>query len=306
MSFCKRVRGLLFLTMLFLSGMAPALEVKVMNYNIRYGSADDGANSWTNRSALLIAQLKEQAPQVMGMQEALRFQIDEIRKALPYYGEVGIGRDGGEEGEYSCILYDTRRFTLTDSGTFWLSETPEKRSQDWDSACVRICTWALLKDKETGEAFYHFNTHLDYRSAKARLNGVHLIAKRIAERKTNAPFVLTGDFNAAENSPPVKWLKGEAEEQPPVVMVDTFRVLHPDEKTVGTFNRFKGDKSGAKIDYILTSEETTVLDAGIDFSMPDGRCISDHYPVTATIRFKTVAPPFTSTKRCSSISLPAA
>ncbi|MBN2685979.1 MAG: endonuclease/exonuclease/phosphatase family protein [Pontiellaceae bacterium] len=293
MSLCKRLLGVLFVAMLFLSGTANALEVKVMNYNIRYGSADDGDNSWTNRSSWLIAQLKEQAPQVIGMQEALRFQLDEIRAALPYYGEVGIGRDGGEKGEYSCILYDTRRFSVTHSGTFWLSETPEKRSQDWDSACVRICTWALLKDKETGETFYHFNTHLDHQSAAARLNGVRLIAQRIAERKADAPFVLTGDFNAAENSPPLKWLKGKVEDQPPVVLVDTFRVLHPDAKTVGTFNRFRGDNSGAKIDYILTEPTTKVLDAEIDFSMPEGRCISDHYPVTATIRFETEAPPLT-------------
>ncbi len=122
---------------------------------------------------------------------------------------------------------------------------------------------------------------------------MRLIALRISERKADAPFVLTGDFNAAESSPPVKWLKGEAEDQLLVIMVDTFRVLHPDEKTVGTFNRFKGDKSGAKIDYILTAPETKVLEAEIDFSMPEGRCISDHYPVTATIRFKTEAPPLT-------------
>jgi endonuclease/exonuclease/phosphatase family metal-dependent hydrolase len=159
--------GILCAALFFAACSVYALDVKVMNYNIRYGTADDGDNSWTNRSEFLVAQLREQKPQVIGMQEALRFQIDEIRKALPYYDEVGIGRDGGEKGEYSCILYDTRHFALTDSGTFWLSETPGKRSQDWDSACVRICTWALLEDKETGEAFYHFNTHLDHQSNSA-------------------------------------------------------------------------------------------------------------------------------------------
>ena len=256
---------------------ATALEVKVMTYNIRYGTAGDGANDWNSRRELLIGQLSQSGAGTVGLQEALRFQIDEIRKALPQYGEIGIGREGGSKGEYSCILYDTRRFEVKDSGTFWLSETPEKCSKGWGAACLRICTWALLADKQTGETFYHFNTHLDHQSAEARLNGVRLIAQQIAARKAKAPYVLTGDFNAAENSPPLSFLKE--------TKVDTYRILHPDATEVGTFNGFNGNKSGAKIDYILTAPETTVLAASIDFSMPDGQCISDHFPVTATLRF---------------------
>lgn len=264
-----------------------ALEVKVMTYNIRYGSADDGANAWIFRRKLMIDQIRRQAPGTLGLQEALRFQIDDLRKGLPQYGEVGIGRDGGTKGEYSCILYDTRKYKVLDSGTFWLSNTPEKISRDWNSGCRRICTWALLADKKTGQTFYHYNTHLDNASAEARLKGVQLIAKRIAAGKTGVPFVLTGDFNSTENSPPLKYLKGESDHsKSPVVMVDSFRVLHPKAQEVGTFNGFKGNKSGAKIDYILVAPKTKVLAASIDYSMPDGRCISDHFPVTASLRFE--------------------
>ncbi len=266
-----------------------ALDVKVMTYNIRYGSADDGVNAWSNRCALLIDQLSAYEADSIGLQEALRFQIDEIRRALPEYGEVGIGREGGARGEYSCILYNTNRLEVLDSGTFWLSETPEKRSQDWDAACLRICTWALLADVETGASYYHYNTHLDHRSAKARLNSVRLIAKRVAARDRTVPFVLTGDFNSPEDSRALQYLRGEACDSVTawtrVPMVDTYRVLHPLETQVGTFNRFEGDSRGPKIDYIMTAPETRVLAANIDFSMPDDRCISDHYPVTANLRF---------------------
>ena len=265
---------------------AQAQDVRVMSYNIRYGTADDGDNSWSNRRELMIDQLRQQSPGVLGLQEALRFQIDEIRSALPQYGEVGIGRDGETAGEYSCILYDEREYDLLESGTFWLSDTPEKRSQDWGSACVRICTWARLEDRETGMTFYHYNTHLDHQSAEARLNGVRLITKRIAERKPGAPFVLTGDFNAAENSPPLQYLKGENDgAKTPVPMVDTFRGLHSNAEEVGTFNSFRGEKSGAKIDYIMVAPGTKVLAADIDFFQPEGRCVSDHFAVTASIRF---------------------
>ena len=262
------------------AGASSALTVNVMTYNIRYGTADDGENAWPNRRELLMEQLREGAADTIGLQEALRFQIDEIRAALPQYGEVGIGRDGGIKGEYSCILYNTNRFEVIESGTFWLSETPETRSQDWGSACVRICTWALLADRESGAPFYHFNTHFDHQSTEARLKGMQLIIERIAGRDPSAPFVLTGDFNAGEDSPPLLTAKNG-----PLPMVDTFRVLHPRQTQVGTFNRFSGDAGGAKIDYILTTPDVKVRAAEIDQSMPDGRCISDHFPVTAVLRF---------------------
>lgn len=269
---------------------AQALDVDVMSYNIRYGTAGDGANDWNSRRELLVEQLRRHNADTIGLQEALRFQIDEIRDALPQYGEIGIGREGGEKGEYSCILYNRQKLDVLDSGTFWLSETPGKKSQDWGAACIRICTWALLADKKTGESFYHYNAHLDHRSAEARLKSVRLIAHRIADGIPIVPFVLTGDFNASEKSSPLNYLKGNGDDskggQTPVAMVDTFRVLHPHDTEVGTFNRFKGDKSGAKIDYIMVVPETEVLEAGIDFSMSDGRCISDHFPVTATLRLK--------------------
>lgn len=283
-------RLFVLVTALFLwAGGAQALEVDVMSYNIRYGTAGDGDNAWAKRSKLLIEQIKSQEPQVIGLQEALRFQLDEIREALPHYGEIGIGRDGGEQGEYSCILYDTRVFEVVKSGTFWLSETPQKCSKGWDAACVRICTWALFEDKESGDRFYHYNTHLDHQSAEARINGASLITKRIAAGDQTLPFVLTGDFNAGEQSHPLRYLKGEACDLNTawtrVPMIDTFRVLHPLETKIGTFNRFKGDTSGAKLDYILTPKTTQVRAAEIDYSMPEGRCISDHFPVTATLRF---------------------
>ena len=272
-----------------LLGQAVALDVKVMSYNIRYGTAPDGENAWTNRSALLIDQLRQYDADTIGLQEALRFQIDEIRAALPQYDEVGVGREGGTNGEYSCILYDTNRFTKADAGTFWLSSTPGQVSQDWDAACIRICTWALLVEKESGDVFYHYNTHLDHRSETARLNGVYLIAERIHAGDRTVPFVLTGDFNAAEESPPLRYLKGETcdydSARTRVPMVDSFRVLHPLEQNVGTGNGFRQGSGGAKIDYIMTAPESKVLAAGIDFSMPGGRYISDHFPVTATLRF---------------------
>lgn len=262
-------------------------ELTVMSFNIRNGRANDGDNHWDRRKPLVCGVIREHSPDLVGIQEAFRFQLDEIVENLPEYDEIGEGRGGGTEDEYSAILYRADRFTVDQSGTFWLSETPEVVSKHWNHFHYRICTWARLIDKPTGKAFYIFNTHFDHRSQLARINSAKLIAKRIAEREHKDPVILTGDFNAGEDNPAIGYLKGDTQDQPkpPVTMTDTFRVLYPDATVVGTGNGgFTGKRDGAKIDYILITPDIQTLDASIDQEPRDGRYPSDHYPVTARIR----------------------
>lgn len=271
---------LLFAGCLASSGEADGpLEVNVMSFNIRYGSANDGGNHWNKRKNLVFDVLRDQAPDVVGVQEALRFQLDEIGVRFPEYGEVGVGRDGGMKGEYSAILYRKDRFEVDGSGTFWLSDTPTISSKHWGNACVRICSWARLVDIESKQAFYVFNTHLDHRSQPSREKSVRLIMEKIQQRSDPDPFVLTGDFNADESNPAITYLKD-------LGLVDTFRTLHPDAAEVGTFNAFKGKADGGKIDFIFVRSNTRTLKASIVRDHHDGRYPSDHFPVTARIRFE--------------------
>jgi len=271
------------------------LEVSLMSFNIRYGTADDGPNHWDKRKELVFDVLRKHSPDVVGLQEALGFQIDEICKALPQYAMIGVGRDDGKtKGEYSAILYRRERFEVEQGGTFWLSDTPEvPGSITWGNACTRICTWARFVERKTGRAFYHYNLHLDHISQPSREKSVVLLAERILNRKHPEPFVVTGDFNAGENNPAILFLKGKAtvpgkdnaNVENPIPTVDTFRVLHPDANDVGTFNGFKGDKTGEKIDFILTTSEVQALDAQIIRDNVDSRYPSDHFPVTGRLRF---------------------
>jgi endonuclease/exonuclease/phosphatase family metal-dependent hydrolase len=269
---------------------AETLEVQVMTFNVRYGSADDGPDRWENRKDLLFETIKKYAPDVVGTQEALRFQLDQIEQALPQYAEVGAAREGGTQGEYSAILYAKDRFRPEASGTFWLSGTPETVSNDWGGACIRICTWARLVEIKSGLAFYHFNTHLDHISQPAREKGIRLICQRIAGRPHPDPFVLTGDFNAGEDNPAVLYLKGRSKDDrgaaAPVTMVDTYRVLHPDDPNVGTFHSFKGTTDRSKIDFVLAPAAAQVLEAAILHDHRDSRYPSDHFPVSARLRFE--------------------
>ncbi len=273
----------------------------VMTYNIRYGTANDGQDSWANRKEMACDVLRRHNPDIVGLQEALRFQIDDIRAALPQYAEIGGGRDDGKtKGEYSAILYCKDRLDLDDSGTFWLSDTPEiPGSITWDNACTRICTWGRFLRKDTGRAFYLFNTHLDHVSQYSRDRSAVLLAQRIRDRKHADPVLVTGDFNAGEDNPVVRYFKGEQElpatnsdlAKNPVVLVDTFRVLHPDAKEAGTFHGFKGGTTGNKIDYILAQPDTKVLRTEILRDNKDNRYPSDHFPVIAVVQLTRTASP---------------
>lgn len=284
-------------------------EVGVLTFNIRYANRADGENAWAKRKGWVCEILSDERLGIIGVQEALRPQLDDIRAACPKLGEVGVGReDGKEKGEYAAILYHTDQWSVEKSGTFWLSEKPEEPgSKSWKTACTRVCTWALLKETapregKTARVVWVFNTHLDHESAEARANGVRLIARRIAdlageERKRGVPVIVTGDFNAGEQDAATRWLTAPPEaaagaETPPIGKLnDTYRTVHAANRTegkaaepVGTFNGFDVKKTGGeKIDYVLASPGVKVTDAWIDRRTRGGRAPSDHWPVGAVL-----------------------
>lgn len=258
-------------------GASAALPVDVMTFNIRNGKAADGENHWSKRRHNVVATIQAGAPHVLGLQEAYAFQVDYLSEQLPQYQVVGVGRDGGKKGEYSCLFVDKKRLEVVRSGTFWLSDKPDVvASKGWDAALPRICTWAVLRERKGGPEFLVMNSHYDHRGKQARERSAALMHSRLAEFE-GLPAIVTGDLNAGEESAPLKALKGDK-------LRDTFRVLHPDQKTVGTFGGFRGRKDGAKIDYVLCTSEWHVLEASIDRRAFDGRDPSDHFPVLARLR----------------------
>jgi endonuclease/exonuclease/phosphatase family metal-dependent hydrolase len=271
----------LLLSLAFAQAPAPQpAPLTVMSFNIRYGTANDGENHWLKRRAQLFALLREQQADVIGLQEALHGQIEEILQAVPGYGYVGVGRsDGQRAGEYAAILYRTARLQARRSDTFWFSDTPGVvKSTSWGNQIERICTWAYFEDHD-GPAFYLYNVHLDHQSQPSRERSAALLLARVGARDPKAPVVVTGDFNAGEDNPAAVAMRA--------VFRDSFRVLHPDAREVGTFSGFKMDQTGGeKIDFVFVEQGTDVLDAAIVRTARDGRYPSDHFPVTARIRFR--------------------
>lgn len=255
-----------------------------MSFNIRYGTADDGANSWPFRRDLVFEVIRSYRPDLLGVQEALRAQLDELGAAVPGYTELGVGRDDGRTaGEYSAILFRQGRFEPLESGTFWFSDTPDvPGSTSWGNRITRIATWARLRDVTTNTPFVVFNLHLDHESQPSRERSAAMLARLV--RREQEPVVVLGDFNSGETNPAYRLLTDSTAS--PALLRDTFRALHPRDSIVGTFNGFRGDSAGEKIDHILVTRGWRTEDAAILRRSADGRYPSDHFPVTATIRLE--------------------
>jgi endonuclease/exonuclease/phosphatase family metal-dependent hydrolase len=261
--------------------------LSIMSFNIRYGTAKDGDNHWSLRKDMLFDVVRERDADLVGLQEALAFQIDELIAAVPGYAVIGVGRDdAAKAGEFSAILFRRDRFRVADAGTFWFSDTPDvPGSKTWGNNITRICTWARFIDRD-GRGFYHYNLHLDHESQPSRERSAALLRQRIDARAHPAdPVVVTGDFNVGEKNPALSALTAPAATGAAAFLIDTFRVLYPDETVVGTFTGFKfGATAGDKIDYVLVQPGADVLSAEIVRISRNDRYPSDHFPVVARVR----------------------
>lgn len=280
-SACRVQRAAYFAALLLTLACGGSRDVTVMSFNVRYGTAEDGGNAWEHRRGLLLATVAGQDPDLLGVQEALRFQLDALSDALPGHAVIGVGRDDGvSAGEHSALLVRRARFGIDTSGTFWLSDTPDvPGSMSWGNRITRICTWAVLRDRVTGSRLAVFNTHLDHESQSARERGAALIAERIARFGPELPVLVLGDFNAGEDNAALGRLRTAG-------FVDTYRAIDPDPAGDGTFGGFAGDSSGAKIDYILARGDWVVESADILRRRGGTRDPSDHFPVVARLKME--------------------
>ena len=273
----KRYLSLLLAAFLMLPQFCFAQDLKVMSFNVRMSSANDGTNSWALRYPAVGDMLKDQKPDIMGVQEALYEQIYFFDNNFKDYKYVGVGReDGKKEGEFMAIFWNKKTVSLLDWGTYWLSETPDKPSMGWDAACFRTATWALMKDKKTGKKFYFVNTHLDHVGKEARRNGLKLVMDKIAAmNKDGLPLVLTGDFNVTPDDPALVDVDAN--------MKSARKVAEKTDNT-GTFNNW--GKASSVIDYIyFTGFSSCPEYHTVTEKYAERKFVSDHYPITAELNF---------------------
>ncbi len=259
---------------------APA-QVKVMTYNIKFATENDGENSWSKRKDHLTNQIKFYHPDIMGVQEALHGQLDHIKENVADYQYVGAARDDGRtKGEYSAVFYNTTKFDMLEESTFWLSETPNVPSKGWDASYPRVCTWVKLREKESGKDFFVFNTHFDHEGDEAREKSTDLILKKITDiNKGNLPVVLMGDLNLEPETESIRRIAATLNDTKEIAQIVSFG---PE----GTFNGYNfKEPVERRIDYIFTSRNNVeVLKYGVLSDSKDLKYPSDHLPVLVKLR----------------------
>ena len=251
--------------------------IRIMSFNIRYG--DVGSATREDREELVSSTILNGHPDSIGIQEAIPEWMDYLTVALgDEYDYVGVGRDNGvDEGEYAAIFYLKDKYTPVDSGTFWLSETPDVPSLGWGAACYRICTWVILENKETGDTYLHMNTHFDYANDDVINNSAKMM-NEFAMKYADIPVVYTADMNFNEGSSYYNTMMDEG------VLFDTKKTAE-DTMDYLTYHDAKPFlHSGNVIDFIMVNNKFDakvyrVITAGVD-----GEYVSDHFPIYADIK----------------------
>jgi endonuclease/exonuclease/phosphatase family metal-dependent hydrolase len=250
-----------------------------MSYNIRYANPADGKHAWDQRKALVASQIRYYKPDLIGFQEVLKTQLDDLESMLSDYAYVGVGRDDGvEKGEFAPIFFKKDKFLLLDWGTVWLSPSPDVPSLGWDAALPRIFTWVKVKDKKTAEAFYMANAHFDHRGVVAQEKSAELLYTQSLELAGDLPMFLTGDFNFNQKAGGYTYLSQQSR------IADSYKVAQFRHGPEGTFNGFTYEMEGDRIDYIWTDTRWEVLSYAALSELWEGILPSDHIPVLIRVR----------------------
>lgn len=260
--------------------------LNVMTFNIRYDNPEDSLNNWKYRKDIVAKVILDNAPDVLGAQEVLANQFEDMKACLPGYVSLGIGReDGVDKGEHSAVFYRSDRFTRMDYGYFWISETPDVAgSMGWDAACERIATWVILEDNASGRQFFFINTHLDHEGLEARREGVELLLSQCAVLSRGLPVIMAGDFNAVEESDVVARITNPTRPYP-------LRHARPDGASARKYWSFHGFgevplEERVLLDYIFVSGDIEVLRYEILPEKEQGRYISDHCGIMAQLKLR--------------------
>jgi endonuclease/exonuclease/phosphatase family metal-dependent hydrolase len=259
-------------------------ELKVMTFNVRFDNPGDGINAWAHRVPLVEAYMAEVAPDIVGMQENLHHQNEDLLRIMPGYQYVGTGRDDGRQGgEYSPIFFRSDRFELLGHGQFWLSETPEvPGSIGWEAVLPRVVAWAWLSDRKSGLDFYVFNTHFSHVSDLARRKSMKFMSEQIRKIAGDSRVIVTGDFNITKGSELYYDMLAHFYRLNRLQNVELISEA-PVSGAQSTFNAFREDVPPRVIDYIFVDNHFRVRSYQVDHIMHNGVYISDHWPVWTSL-----------------------
>ncbi len=256
---------------------AKTQSVTVMSYNVYIKGS--GEKSPENRTDEVVHNIRKYSPDSFGLQEADEGWMERLPAELSEYAYVGIGRNSDNGGgEASPVFYKKDKYELIDSGTFWLSKTPEKASKAWDAMFKRICTYAILKDKATGFTYAHFNAHFDHMGVIARQESVAVVTKKIAEIAPDIPVVFSGDLNDYEGGDMYKRVLESG-------LKDTKHIAETVSGGSVTYHGYSSlVEKDAPIDFIFVNAFASKVESyTVDSEEVNGIYPSDHHPVISKL-----------------------
>lgn len=273
------MRLFLFSLLMFLNSTLPAQTIKIATYNLRYANTTDIGNLWTERKSAVVDLIQYHQFEIFGVQEAVKLQLEDLKKAMPTFDYYGVGRDDGKSaGEHSSIFYKRDRFDLLDKGDFWLSQTPDKPGFGWDSKFNRICSWVKLKDKKSRKIFFVFNAHYDHQGMVARVESSKLVLEKIKSIAGNRPVVFMGDLNGGRET---AWYLLLADSG---ILKDSYSMVDQPYQLSGTFNGFNTAAVGKDvIDHVFVSHQFKSIRWAVLTDTYFGKYPSDHFPVAVQI-----------------------
>ncbi len=284
-----------------------AQDIRVGSYNIRYANEHDAAkgNGWQQRGPVQIQLINFYNFDVLGTQEVLHTQLQDLLIGLSQYDYIGVGRDDGETaGEYAPIFFKKDRIKCLKSGHFWMSEDTSTPNKGWDAALPRICTWGKFKDLKKKKTFWYFNLHMDHVGVKARQESAKLVLAKIKEMCGDERVILTGDFNVDQTHQSYAILHDSS------ILKDSYEVAQTRYALNGTFNAFNINlKTDSRIDHVFVSPSYTVHRYGVltdtyrstkidtksihegdfpkevSFKESEARLPSDHFPILVDLSY---------------------
>ena len=250
-----------FLCLLCALSLSAAEHMIIGTYNIRNANKGDSinGNGWGQRSPYIAQLVQFHGFDIFGTQEGKYHQLQDLKRMMPGYDYIGVGRDDGKQGgEYSAIFYRTEKFEVLDHGDFWLSTETDHPNKGWDAALPRICSWGKFRDKETGFTFLFFNLHMDHIGVQARAESAKLILKKVKEFPEHLPAILTGDFNVDQNNESYTLLDQSG------IMRDSYQIAEFRYAPNGTTNNFDPNRFvSRRIDHLFLTQEFKVKRYGI-------------------------------------------
>jgi endonuclease/exonuclease/phosphatase family metal-dependent hydrolase len=254
-------------------------KTNIMSFNIRYDEPNDKEQNWHHRKENVVKMLKFYDLDMMGFQEVLLSQLNYLKTNLEEYAVVGVGReDGVDKGEFVPIFYRKDRFEKVETGTFWLSETPDKVSKGWDANLERIVTWVVLLDKRSEKEFLILNTHFDHRGVEARIKSAQLLKSKIVGISKGRQVILTGDFNSLPESDAIQGLTDSTDENSLVNSQMIAKLTYGPNWTSAGFDTKPFDQRRV-IDYIFLKNISAVNRYAVFTEKLNEICLSDHCPV---------------------------